>query len=135
VDEKGITMLLLQCRNAQQTEDEGKSCVLITSIVVRPKETSVGPKGDSIVEYVEVHRTKLPEDYVPSGQLVLTQYPGGEVTSLTVEHYSVGALFSGPVMFFFTIYGIGFDASPFIGNVYSVKEVVGTRGLEPLIRD
>jgi hypothetical protein len=122
-------VLLLKCLTADRTTDEGRACTLLTTETVRPENPA---DGVIPARYVPVSRWELPDDYLPSGPLDLTPYPGGGAPSLTAHHYKVAEPLHGPVWFFLKVYDPDFDGSPFVGRVYAAEGRGGEGGLEPL---
>jgi hypothetical protein len=111
--------LLVKVVGLDRTIDAGKPCAIMCAEVVRPENDTRARLSEN--EFVSVHRSELPEEYVPLGPLDLTEFPHGGTPSFSVQHFSVSASLTGPVLFFFLFYDEHFDGSPFLGKVYSVK--------------
>jgi hypothetical protein len=114
--------ILVRCDAVENTVEKGRPCLVLSGLLVKQIHRGGTAAGEVDFEVVSSHE-EMPTFPAAGATIGLFPFPHGTVPSLTVVDRMIGQIFGGPVLFLFCIYDVQFDASGFIGNVYSVREV------------
>jgi hypothetical protein len=115
---------LVRCDGVKQVVENGDPCTVLCARLVVPVNSSDPGFGG---EYQAVEWVNQPDDELPklprSGATVyLVPHPDRATQTLVVGDCRVYRVWAGPVLFLFCLYDAGFDASGYLGRIFSVRE-------------
>jgi hypothetical protein len=121
---KGIwAMILVKCDHFDSVVENGKPCGLLCAKAVMQVSANPGKPEFQVVTWTNAKNDVFTNISGYTKMVCLDPYPSTSAPSLIADECKVYKVWGGPVLFLFCIYDDRFDASAYLGNIYSVNDI------------